>query len=91
MFSHSAGSHAREIQDTVVRRAIVVGVLGYDAKDLEEKRYRNEMIDIRALGMLVLTKDVTPELALATINSIKLFGVFQAPAAVKEALKDRIE
>ena len=74
-----------------MRRAIVVGVLGYDAKDLEEKRYRNEMIDIRALGMLVLTKDVTPELALATINSIKLFGVFQASAAVKEALKDRME
>jgi hypothetical protein len=40
--------------------------------------------------MLVLTKEITPELANQAINSIKVFGVFRAEKAVKEVLTDRI-
>jgi Arc/MetJ-type ribon-helix-helix transcriptional regulator len=80
-------SHNREIQETVSRKAMVVGVISYDAGDLEEKRTRNEKLEIRAMGMLILADDVTPELALATISSINIFGVFKAPDEVIDALK----
>jgi Ribbon-Helix-Helix transcriptional regulator family len=40
--------------------------------------------------MLILTEDVSPELALATIESIKVSGVFRASKAVKDALSSRI-
>ena len=40
--------------------------------------------------MLVIEDDVTPELADKAIASVRVRGVFRAPAAVKEILKDRI-
>jgi hypothetical protein len=41
--------------------------------------------------MLFLADDITPKLALDTINSIKIYGVFHAPGTVKDALSDRID
>ena len=83
-------SHSHEISETVDRKAIVVGVLGFDKGNLEEYIDKNEQVDIRVLGMLVLTKDVSPELARLAIGSIKVFGVFRADKAVKDALADRM-
>jgi metal-responsive CopG/Arc/MetJ family transcriptional regulator len=83
-------THNRVIEETVARKAIVVGVLIFDKGSLEKYLEENERVDIRVLGMLVLTKEVTPELASQAINSIKVFGVFRAEKAVKEVLTDRI-
>ncbi len=85
------GTHRQEIQETVSRRTIVVGVLIFEAKDLRKYRQRNEMVDIRALGLLVLGNDVTPQLARETIASINVYGVFRASQEVKEALTDRMK
>jgi hypothetical protein len=49
------------------------------------------MIDIRVVGMLQIANDVTPELAKATISSVKVLGTLQASAAIKAALADRIK
>jgi Arc/MetJ-type ribon-helix-helix transcriptional regulator len=84
-------NHSQEIQGTVTRKAIVVGVLTYSAKSLEEKRRKNEMEEIKVMGILNLSSDISPELARATIASIEYFGVFNASAEIKEALKDRIK
>ncbi|MBI3158633.1 MAG: CopG family transcriptional regulator [Chloroflexi bacterium] len=81
-------SHGQAIREAVQRRSIVAGVLVYDKGDLEEKRHRNEKLSVRVLGMFILENDVTPDLARAVITEIKIFGVFKAPEAVKEALKD---
>lgn len=80
-------SHGQAIREAVQRRSIVAGVLVYDKGDLEEKRYRNEKVSVRVLGMFILEEDVTPELAAAVFTEIKIFGVFKASDAVKEALK----
>lgn len=85
------GTHSQEIQETVSRRTIVVGVLIFEAKDLRKHRQRNEMVDIRALGLLVLANDVTPQLARETIASINVYGVLRASKEVKEALADRMK
>jgi hypothetical protein len=42
------------------------------------------------LGLASIAADVTPELASAAIASIEVLGAFQASAAVKAALADRI-
>jgi len=39
--------------------------------------------------MLILADDVSPELALETIESVTVRGVFKAPEDVKKALEDR--
>jgi Arc/MetJ-type ribon-helix-helix transcriptional regulator len=82
--------HDTALQESISRKNFVVGVLIYDANDLNKKRMKNEVFDIYIIGMLSLAKDITPELALSTINSIKVMGIFNAPENVKEALKDRI-
>jgi Arc/MetJ-type ribon-helix-helix transcriptional regulator len=82
--------HKLEIQETIGRTSSVIGVLVYDAKDLEKLKANNEHLNINIIGMLVLTKDITPELAREVIQSIKVHGSFKAPDAVQQALSDRM-
>jgi len=82
--------HKTEIQDTITRTSSVIGVLVYDSKDLEKLKANHERLEVNIIGMLVLTKDITPELARETIQSIKVYGSFKAPEAVRDALADRI-
>ncbi|NLN70827.1 MAG: CopG family transcriptional regulator [Chloroflexi bacterium] len=72
------------------RKSMVIGTLSYSRHELEQKRAENEMINVKVIGMFILTDDVTPRLALDTIQSATIRGVFKAPEDVKEALKDRL-
>ena len=83
-------THTQAIEETVSRLTAAMGVIIITADGLKKRLEKNEQIDIRALGMLVIEKDVTPELALATIKSVKVYGVFNASNEVKEALADRM-
>jgi uncharacterized membrane protein YfbV (UPF0208 family) len=49
-----------------------------------------QMLQIRVLGLASIAADVTPELALATIESITVLGTLQASPAVKTALAGRM-
>ena len=80
--------HAAVVEQTVTRKAMVVGVLSYNRASLERRLAEGETLDITAIGMLHLVADVTPTLALEVINSIDLYGVLRAPAAVKTALEE---
>jgi Arc/MetJ-type ribon-helix-helix transcriptional regulator len=84
------GTHISTIEETVTRKSYVVGALIYNHTDLEKYLEKNEQVDIRVVGMLYITNEVTPELAKATIKSIKVLGVFRASEEVKEVLTDRI-
>lgn len=83
-------SYEASIEEVVAKKAIVVGVLIFTKEGLEKRLAKNEMVDIIAMGMLTLSKDITPELALATIKSITIYGVFSANLEVKKALADRM-
>jgi len=83
-------SHQDVVKQASVRRAIALGVLHYDRKDLEHKRESNEMLDIRVIGSLILAEDIPPELAQAVIQRIQVYGSLRASPAVKDALAGRI-
>jgi len=72
------------------RKSMVIGTLGYNRSDLEKKRQNNEMINVKVIGLFILADDVTPELALDTIQSVTVRGVFKAPEDVKDALQERL-
>lgn len=72
------------------RKSMVIGTQVYTFQDLMKKKEENEMVNIKVVGMLILTDDISPQLALETIQSITIHGVFKAPDDVKEVLKDRI-
>ena len=82
--------HSQEVNEVVTRKDFCLGVLGYGRKDLEEVRKKGQMLEIRAIGMLVLEDDIPVHLALETINSATVHGVFRASEEVKAALGDRI-
>ena len=82
--------HADAVQQTVVRKELVLGLQHYSRHGLEAVREAGESLEIRVLGLASIADDVTPELALATIDSLEVLGAFRASPAIKAALADRI-
>jgi Arc/MetJ-type ribon-helix-helix transcriptional regulator len=83
--------HTFEIQQSVTRHSFVIGVLSYDRSDLEKRKVKGEKMIIAIMGLLHLQADITPELAVEVIESIRLRGVFAASESVKAALADRMK
>ena len=83
-------THADVVKRMVARKTLVLGMQHYNRSDLEAVRQRGEKLQISVLGLVSFAEDVTPELALATIDSIEVLGAFRASAAVKAALTGRI-
>jgi Arc/MetJ-type ribon-helix-helix transcriptional regulator len=84
-------TYADAVKQTITRREFALGALSHDRKDLELIQDAGRMLDIKVVGLAVLTNDITPELARATIQSIQVYGIFRASDAVKAALADRIK
>jgi Arc/MetJ-type ribon-helix-helix transcriptional regulator len=84
------GAHAEEVRQTVARQTLVLGMQHFTREELEAVRGAGERLQIKVLGLASIADDVSPELALATIESVVVLGAFRASAAVKRALADRI-
>jgi len=78
------------MRETIERRALVLGMRHLSREDLEAIRAAHEHLNIQVLGLASIADDVSPELALATIESVVVLGAFHASAAVKAALAKRI-
>ena len=82
--------HAEVVREVVTRKRIVLGIQQFSAEDLEQVRADGQMLQIRVLGLAIIAPDVTPELALATIESLTVLGALSASPAVKTALVERL-
>ena len=83
-------THAEAVRQAVTRRTLMLGLQRYTRQDLEAVRAAGKRLQISVLGLASIADDVTPELALATIDSINVLGAFHASNAVKQALAERI-
>jgi Arc/MetJ-type ribon-helix-helix transcriptional regulator len=82
--------HTEEVKQSVTRKTMVVGVVTYGRNSLEKRREAGEKVSAWVVGSLVIADDVPVELALDTIESIKVYGVIKAKQKIKDALADRI-
>lgn len=82
--------HADMVRQTVARRTLTVGLQQVTRADLERAVANGQRLQIQVVGLARIADDVTPELARAAIDSVTVLGAFQAPAAVRAALADRI-
>lgn len=82
--------HEASVKRSVDRHALDLGLRRYGRADLQRVRDAGETLRIQVLGLVVISEDVDPDLARATIASIQVLGALQASAAVKAALRDRI-
>jgi Arc/MetJ-type ribon-helix-helix transcriptional regulator len=83
-------THAHAVRETVVRKELVLGLQHYTRRDLEAVRLAGETLQIRVLGLASIADDVSPELALAAIDSLVVLGAFRGRPEVKAALAERI-
>lgn len=79
-------AHAETVRQAVVRKMFVMGVQDISAADLVAVRDSGNRLRIRALGLVRIADDVTPALAVETIESIEVLGALHASDAVKRAL-----
>lgn len=83
-------AHGEALKQVVARKMLVLGLQQFSAADLEVVRTAGHTLQIRVLGLATIGQDVSPELALATIESITVLGALHASSAVKAALAARI-
>jgi len=82
--------HADTVRQTVARRTLTVGLQHYTRADLESVVAAGQRLQLQVVGLARIANDVSPELALAAIESVTILGAFQASPAVRLALSDRI-
>jgi len=75
-----------EVQQSVLRHSYAIGVFSYSRADLEQFSVKGEKVKITVVGLLHLSDDVSPELAVNAIESVQVHGIFQANESVKSAL-----
>src|SRR5436190_1836271 len=82
--------HGDEVKKTIARRTLVLGLQIFSRADLERARKAKQTLRIQVLGLARIANDVPADLARATIESVEVLGAFQASAAVRAALADRM-
>jgi Arc/MetJ-type ribon-helix-helix transcriptional regulator len=83
-------THREEVKRSIVRQTLELGLRHYTRADLEAVKDAGEKLHIKVLGLASFAPDVTPTLALATIESITVLGALHASKEIKVALADRM-
>jgi Arc/MetJ-type ribon-helix-helix transcriptional regulator len=78
------------VHKAVTRHSLDLGLRLLDRQELEAARAAGQQLDLRVLGLLTISPDISAKLARATISSITVLGALHANAEVKAALADRI-
>jgi Arc/MetJ-type ribon-helix-helix transcriptional regulator len=83
------GAHGEAVRQAVARKTLVLGIQHFSKADLQAVKADGKMLQVRVLGLASIAHDVTPALALATIETISVLGTLHASPAVKAALAKR--
>lgn len=82
-------THGEAVRQAVSRQTLTLGIQHFSKSDLEAVRRSGEKLQVRVLGLASIAPDVTPALALASIDSITVLGTLHASPSVKAALLKR--
>jgi hypothetical protein len=85
---HPICAHCRhaEMEEPVTQSSFGMGAFYINSADLEKYKSRHERVKINAVGLFSLASDISPTLAMEVVESIKVYGIFQAQSDVKSAL-----
>lgn len=82
-------THADTLRQTVARKTLTLGLQHLTRAQLERTVAAGETLRIQVVGLARIDDDVTPELALAAIETVSVLGAFHASPAVRRALAPR--
>ncbi len=83
-------THGDAVKQSIMRHTLELGLRHYTREDLEAVKAAGRKLRIQVVGLATIAEEVTPELALETIESITVLGALHASKAVKAALAHRI-
>ena len=78
--------HTSEVQQSITRQSYGVGAFSHSLADFERYKAKGEKIKISVVGVYNIPSDVPVALADEVVESIKVYGIFQASDAVNAAL-----
>jgi len=78
--------HTIEVQQSVLRHSYGLGAFYINKADLERSKAKGEKIQIKVVGLLGMSKDITPALADEVIESVKVCGIANMRDDVCDAL-----
>lgn len=78
--------HVIEVQQSVTRHSFGVGVFNHNLADFERYKAKGEKMKIDVIGLYNIASDVPAALADEVVEHVKVYGIFQASSAVKDAL-----
>ena len=70
--------------------SVGLGLIALTKHSLEEAVEKGEQVDVYCAGILLLTSDITPDLADRAIGRIRILGSVRGPKDVIEVLGERI-
>ena len=76
-------THTKVLDEIITAKSFCLGVSYFNKEDLEKLAVEKKALDLKVVGMLLLAHDISAELALQTIKSIKVYGVFKASSEIK--------
>ncbi len=82
--------HNEVVSRSVSSKNLDLGLRHYSREELESVKEAGRILHIRVLGLVSIADDVSPELALATIATLRVLGALHANPSVKAALSGRI-
>lgn len=82
--------HADAVRQTVARRTLMLGLQHLSRADLERAVAAGQRLRVQVVGLARIAEDVSPELALAAIESVSVLGAFHASPEVRRALASRM-
>jgi Arc/MetJ-type ribon-helix-helix transcriptional regulator len=82
--------HAEVVTRSLARNDLDLGLRHFTRQELEGAVEANQALQIHVLGLASIAQDVSPELARASIASVRVLGAFHASSEVKAALADRM-
>ena len=83
-------AHGETVNRSIERHTMELGLRDYSREELERLRDAGEVLHIKVVGLARIARDVSPDLARATIGSLQVLGSLQASTEVRTALADRI-
>lgn len=84
---NSLSTYSNVVEPLIQEKSFAVGISYFNKNILEEVSSQNKILEIKVIGMLVLADDISEELALRTIKSLKVYGTLKATPQLKEVLK----
>jgi Arc/MetJ-type ribon-helix-helix transcriptional regulator len=83
--------HSDALKQVVARKMLVLGLQHISRQDLQALQRSRQKLTLRVVGLASIADDVTPELALDTIEALEVLGALHASAEVKRALAGRLK